>query len=86
MATIKILAKDGTTALIFWCDRVAYRKKHTSFYASDKRAHWSTGFGFDMPVVINGDRDLRQSEYRSLIVPGHVTFEVLSGTVNVRAM
>jgi len=86
VATICVLGTRGTSALIFKCNRVFYERGHTFFYASDERAHWSTGFGFDDPVVINGNPELRQAEYDFLTFPGYVPFQVLSGRVTIRNM
>ena len=86
MATIRVLGSHGTSALIWKCNRVIYRKKSTTFIAFDDGAHWSTGFGFDEPVVINNDRSLRQPEYETLTFRGHAAFEVLSGKILVEAV
>ena len=85
MATVEVLGPGRTTALIFKCRRVVCEEKNTSFYASDRTAYWSTGFGFDMPVVINNNPELRQPEYKVLTFPGHVRFRVIRGAVKVEA-
>jgi hypothetical protein len=82
MATLSVNGKGVTHALIWKCHKVEYKKGCTIFYGS-KQAHWSTGFGFDEPVVINGNPELRQPEYETLTFKRHISFQVLGGAITM---